>query len=143
MIRGYIDPTGIPILPGFIRFPRLSLSGSVRFLVDTGSPASVISPADAENLGIHHSVLQGKREEISGFGGKCEVVLEDGVLYFKGTGENVRTCVTMEIIVPYEGSEQLPSIIGRDVLRSWKMIYEPLNESSPLVFHCNDRKLLW
>jgi len=80
MNRGYIDPTGIAILPAFIKFPRLSLSGSVRFLVETGSPASVISPADAENLGIHHSVLQGRRGEISGFGGKCEVVLEDGIL---------------------------------------------------------------
>ena len=87
MISGSIDATGVPILPGFIRFPRLRLSGSVRFLVDTGSPASVISPADAENLGIHHSVLQGKRGEISGFGGKCEVVLEDGVLISKARGK--------------------------------------------------------
>ena len=145
MISGCIDAAGSPILPGYIRLPRLQLFGCVRFLVDTGSPATMISPSDAKNLGINHRDLQGRPcGEISGFGGKCNAFLEEGVLYFKGTDEkNVKICVSIEILEPYEASEQLPSIIGRDVLHSWKMIYEPLNEATPLAFHCNDQKLLW
>ena len=104
----------------------------------------MICPTDAENIGIDHKKLEGRPSgEVSGFGGKCRAFLEEGVLYFKGSNENVRLSVRTEILEPYEGSDHLPSIVGRDVLHSWKMIYEPLNETDPLVFYCNDRKLLW
>lgn len=143
MISGYIDMVGQPILSGFVSLPRLKLSGSIRLLVDTGSPATMICPTDAAHLGINHSELGQPGGGFQGFGGNCKSFLEDGVIYFKGKQENAKVGIRLEILEPYEDSDHLPSVIDRDILSSWKMIYDPMNESDPLVFYCNDRALLW
>ena len=103
----------------------------------------MICPTDARHLGINHSELGQPDGGFLGFGGNCKSFLEDGVIYFKGKQVDVKVGVRLEILEPYEDSDHLPSVIGRDVLSSWKMIYDPMNESDPLVFYCNARALLW
>lgn len=142
MISGSIDNFGQPRLIGYVRMPRIAVIGVVEFLVDTGSPSTIISPTDAKNLGIDHQNLRGPPVPMTGFGGTGEFFCENATLYFRGS-DNLTLDLCMGIIKPYEGSDKLPSIIGRDVLRSWKTVYEPLNEVAPLQFFCSGEALSW
>ena len=79
---------------------------------------------------------------MTGFGGTGELFCENAKLYFRGS-DNLTLDLCMGIIKPYEGSDKLPSIIGRDVLQSWKTVYEPLNEVAPLQFFFSGEALSW
>jgi hypothetical protein len=105
----------------------------VRFLIDTGSDRSLIHPADSVHLGIDVAAdfLSTVPETSLGVGGSsseyeeaCDVFLErEGGLWD-------RLVVPLRIAVPTEANEALPSLLGRDVLFHYRLVFQ---ESTGLV----------
>ena len=129
MIRGFFaDRFGFVV--AFVELPRLSLTGFVWFLVDTGSETSLVSPNDAGILGVQHN-LHFQEQLITtstGIGGAAHEYLEAALLTFvhsDGTLESI-AIQSLGITVPNETNSTMPSILGLDVLRHFRLVFEPL-----------------
>ena len=117
---------GRPLVEGAIYFPRLNLGGIVTFIVDTGADASLLSLPDARRIGVASGDLKGNHS-LSGIGGAERCFREPLRLAFLvSSPDPANTRVAMyeqEISIPHKG---LPfSLLGRDVLDRWKMLYDP------------------
>ena len=126
MLRGkFSEPTGRPYIRGRLILPRLNLQGDVGFLVDTGADFSVLHPTDGVDLGINFSALGGRSEGM-GVGGSVPYFSEHALLVFaeRRAGLHVYD-LSPRIGPPAEAAMTLPSLLGRDVLDRWRMVYHP------------------
>lgn len=108
-----------------IILPRLAIEGDVSFLMDTGADTSVLMPGDARNLGVPYHLLEGDRE-CGGIGGTVHSFVERAILVF---AHPARTLYGYDLeidIMPYAPDmEEVPSLLGRDVLDCWRIVYDP------------------
>ncbi len=126
MLRGRFGGTsGRPYLEARLILPRLSMRGNVSFLVDTGADASVLMPDDAHRLGVDHSRLTG-RQEYAGIGGATQSFVEPALIVFSEPGRNLYVYSLDLAIMPATAEAQgLPTLLGRDILDRWRMVYYP------------------
>jgi hypothetical protein len=128
VIRGFVDE-GRPFITGTLSIPRLNFVSQIPFLVDTGSDTSIVHPRDAMKLGILHDLhFAGSDLGLSsGIGGNvaeydepCELLLEHE------DGASERLLVSMGFAAPTVANFGFPSLMGRDILRYYRLTFEEL-----------------
>jgi hypothetical protein len=135
MLRGtfggrYGDTSGRPYLEGRLILPRLGIRGDISFLVDTGADASLLSPLDAQRLGVDFSKLEGDGETW-GISGVSHNFIEEAVLVFAEPGTALYIYyIDLDIAVPDPNTPpDLPSLLGRDIIDHWRMTYSPIKKN--------------
>ena len=98
----------------------------IDFLLDTGADVTCIHPGDLRPLGIEtRFVPAGSAIEASGIGGGGRYFEEIAVLQFEDETETRYYAINLYIAEPNQEMEGLPSVLGRDVVNRWRMIYDP------------------
>lgn len=137
-LPGYLDPSFIPPAPSIyaqIESRILGLKGTVAFLVDTGSSVTTIMDRDRERLGINWNRLEKTRRPLAGIGGTVDTrIIRHGTLVFRAeTGREVRENLPIHVArhdltrldrKGIEGVLQLPSLMGRDVMERYRLVYD-------------------
>jgi predicted aspartyl protease len=116
---------GIPYVSVKLILPRLYLVHEFYPLLDTGADSTVVMPSDAYKMGIDYSQLRGDIASI-GVGGAVHSFLEPALLVFVDS-ERVEYTYNLNIRFMEDTaiSRQLPSLLGRDVLNRWRIVYDP------------------
>ena len=129
MIRGrYGGTSRRPYVEGRLLIPRLSLFGDISFLVDTGADNTLLMPVDAKRIGLDHGSLDSQTMVQSiGTGGKSRFFREAAVVSFLDVESGFSIERTIDLIVPQDNPDlrDAPSLLGRDVLHTWTMNYDP------------------
>ncbi len=121
MIRGYFSTIGATRRPFlYCDFEILGDPGvgpvGIEFLVDTGADRTLLSPIDAENIGLDVSKLKVGRRSI-GVGGE----MSTRVLESRLTTQGYSTLLTLH--VP-EARLPIPSLLGRDFIAHFGLFIE-------------------
>lgn len=114
------------MVAGHVSVPRLGWHGSLWFLADTGADGTCIHPKDGVPLGLPFDLLD--REVASrGVGGVARRFVESAIVSFQDAGGRpiYRYRITVRIGKPEDVSVMLPSLLGQDILRRWRMVHEP------------------
>ena len=121
MIVGRFSDQG-EILRPFVR-GRLTIPGHeqasqqiIEFLVDTGADTTLLSPVDADALGLDTSALAIEAES-SGVGGEVALRVVEAVLTIQGYS------VPLILYIP-EGEQVIPSLLGRDFMAGFALFME-------------------
>lgn len=126
MLRGWFeDVTGRPYIEGRLFLRRLNIWGNVYFLVNTGSDATSLNPLDGARMNIDYSTLQGTAES-TGIGGVVRDFVEPAVVVFTEFRRySYLYSIHLRVSPPEPEIMRLPSLLGRDVLDRWYMMYNP------------------
>lgn len=124
MLRGrFGDTSGRPYVEGHILLPRMRVSGNVSFVFDTGADTSLLMPLDGQRMGIDYTRFQEKDESL-GIGGVSENFIEPAYLAFVGDDELYGYKIELRICKPSEEIMTIPSLLGRDIIDRWRVIYD-------------------
>ena len=126
MIRSFFGPRNTPYISCRVVIPRLGLDRRIDFLLDTGADSTCLHPSDAQMLGIPFDML--RDESISsGIGGGASYYRESALLAFRDgpitSGYNIRLLIAR----PTTSNARLPSLLGRNIISRWSVLYEPIN----------------
>ena len=126
MIAGTLDPVARPFVDGRLTLPRLAVAMDVTFLVDTGADATYLHPRDGLEMGVPFDLLHDSVASL-GIGGRSTYFREPAVLSFRDYTVRQRYGyrISVNIAKPGDVGTQLPSLLGRDVIRRWRMDYDP------------------
>src|SRR5947209_7279791 len=103
-------------MEGRVIIPRLGIAADVSFLVDTGADSSLIAPADGDEMGLSYARL-GAIEESLGTAGIARNYKERASLVFIDPGKELYIYhVELAIAFPHPDIEQMPSLLGREIL---------------------------
>jgi hypothetical protein len=109
---------------------------SVEFLVDTGATRTTISDRDAIRLGIDYGMLEKHAEGMLGIGGTVETyTLKNAKLLFHKKDKKTHT-ETLETICFLRHAQlnekilRIPSILGRDILNKYALVYDKRQEKA-------------
>ena len=118
--------------------PRLSIEGDISFLMDTGADSSILMPGDAKKLGIDFGTLNGDRV-CGGIGGSVHCYLEPALLAFSDLGVAVHVYQQDIDIMHHDPEmEDVPSLLGRDILDHWKIVYDPQEKKIAITVRSAD-----
>lgn len=122
----------------------LGIDETVELVVDTGATRTVILDKDAITLGIDYKKLKKYERDFIGIGGPVETyIVEDSMLLFKSEkGElKIKTPVfvlrhPLEKMSVAERTKvlRLPSLLGRDIINRFKLIFDKQREKIILEF---------
>lgn len=96
------------------------------FLFDTGADKSHLMPLDAQRCGIDYNVLQ-RTEPTTGVGGQMESYVESAHVVFADNDELYIYSIELGISPPAPDIMRIPSLLGRDVIDSWRVSYDKPN----------------
>lgn len=121
-----------PYVKGYVELPRLGAAGPVHFLVDTGADTTTLHVRDRRNLGIALSGLSQQRFLVRGVGGVIPYAKEPAVvwLFDSGAGAWRSFSVMLDLYAGEEEEEEIPSLLGLDVLNRCRCV---LNASADSV----------
>jgi len=114
----------------------LGMRETIELLVDTGASRTTICDKDAIRLGIDFGKLEKLGEGMLGIGGSVDTyVLKDVKLVFrredeKGYVENFERIYVLKHAVLDERIMRIPSILGRDILNKYALIYDKKHEKA-------------
>ncbi|HYS48610.1 MAG TPA: retropepsin-like aspartic protease [Xanthobacteraceae bacterium] len=129
MLRGRLGITsGAPYIEARISFPRLRLQGLVLFLIDTGADGTVLMPADSKRIGIDFRALR-NRTVSEGIGGAANGFSEHVVLSFSDRRSIYSYDLPIEISAPTSHNHRFPSLLGRDILKQWRLVMDAAQRS--------------
>ena len=138
--RGYVHPTrALPhsVVSGGAPLIKVSLalqgrSDDVRFLIDSGSDATILHPTDAQSFladDLYRIDFERDPRRIAGMGvgGAADRVVRDATLTLRAVDEATYT-ISMPILIARptsaepgdHGNWRLPSLLGRDFLRHFR-----------------------
>lgn len=128
MIVGKFDGLGRPLVECRIVIQRLRIDSSVSFLLDTGAVSTCLHSKDAANIGMPFSML-GNSVRYRGIGGSAEYFREQAFLCFvdQRIGQYQVYETLLHIAKPHPNVDDLPALLGRDVINQWHMQYDPTN----------------
>lgn len=126
IIKGSFDPeTGRPYCQGLLFIPVFNKSSLIDFIVDTGSDVTTLNPGDGLKMKIDYRKLD-YSEPCIAVGSSHNACLVQAVLGFlSDDGSLLGYIVGLHITPKLKGSEQLPSLLGTDVLRKWRLHWDP------------------
>jgi len=116
---------------------------TIEFLVDTGASRTTISDKDAVRLGTDFGKLERLSEGMLGIGGLVDTyVLKDVKLTFrrengKSHVENFDRIYVLKHAVLDERIMRIPSILGRDMLNKYTLVYDRRHE----IAHITDENI--
>ncbi len=114
----------------------LGMCETIEFLVDTGASRTTICDKDAIRLGIDFGKLEKLGEGMLGIGGVVDTyVLKDVKLVFrredeKGHVQNFERIYVLKHAALDERIMRIPSILGRDILNKYALIYDKRHEKA-------------
>ena len=115
-------------MEGHLVIPRLKMRRDVSFIVDTGADSTLLMPLDVESMGVDYSRLEAKTMSV-GIGGVSENFLEPALLAFREGRRYLHVySLELEICKPSPDIMEIPSLLGRDILNRWRMIFDPSND---------------
>lgn len=125
MLRGRFGNTsGRPYIEGRLVIPRLDLRGDFSFLVDTGADRTYLMPGDARVLGIDYSRLA-ERTTALGVGGPTNDYMEPALAVFADEQRIYVYEIQLTIAEARPHLMTVPSLLGRNVLDRWSILYRP------------------
>jgi len=125
-----------PRIPVLFEIPAYNISGTIPFVIDTGSRFSALSEKDATILGIDCASLPYAKTEAVGFGGTFRTKMINRLvnLTFHSADTNeeykIRYSSGFKVIVipqetPREEREKMlrytPSVLGMDILKRFEL----------------------
>ncbi len=140
MIAGWFNEVGRPYVEGRVIIPRLRVNHANPFLVDTGADSTCIHPSDAREVGIPFPQL-GNRRGSRGIGGMSQYFLEPAIISFEDGNVTRLYAVELLIAEPNESNDGLPSLLGRNIINNWRMVYDPTNGVLEFTARRADRTL--
>ena len=126
MIIGYFGRTGRLYVSGHLQFPRLGVSGTLEFLVDTGADRTIIHPPDIRELALPVDLLAG-RTATYGVGGPAGLFVEPAILRFTDADRSTVYAYRLDIGIaePRSANRNFPSLLGRNILDCWYLESDP------------------
>ncbi len=126
MIIGRVGRRARPFVDCRLSLPRLGITTDITLLVDTGADATYLHPHDGLEIGIPFDLLQ-DRITSSGIGGVAAYFPEPAVLIFADHAipQRYGYRINVNIARPGDVGDRLPSLLGRNVIRRWRMDYDP------------------
>ncbi|MGB9684361.1 MAG: aspartyl protease family protein, partial [Candidatus Bathyarchaeales archaeon] len=121
----------------------LGINETIEFLVDTGASRTTICDKDALRLGIDFGELERLSEGMLGIGGLVDTyVMKNIKLTFRRENgkshiENMERVYVLKHAILDERIMRIPSILGRDVLNKYALIYDKRHETA----YITDEKL--
>ena len=132
MVRGTFDAKGRPYVWAQVLLAGLDW-GNVSFLFDTGADHTVLMPKDAAVLGVDYALLPDP-EPTLGVGGMAKTSWEDAHIVFvdSDVGAVYVYDMPVRILLPSGGPSEmrLPSLLGRDIINRWRVVYD---HSAPVL----------
>ena len=122
VIAGYFVEGGVPYVKLRIFLPRLSVVGSVDFLVDTGAVTTVLHPGSARDLACPFDQLV-LPIPFEGVGGVQTYYRELALIGFEESNEGQDIAFELSIAKPGSPADGLPSLLGRNILNQLRMEY--------------------
>jgi hypothetical protein len=111
----------------------LQIDEKVTFLVDTGASRTTILDKDALRLGIVYDKLPKSKSPLLGIGGSISCfIIADSVLIFRSSKRDTKVRLPIFIAKhPLERMDihlktqilRLPSLLGRDIINKYKLIF--------------------
>ena len=123
MIIGSFDSEGRPYIQGRLVIPRLGVDGHIDFLVDTGADVTTLHPAAAYTMDLPYNKLH-FGSTYTGEGGEQAAAEERAVIIFIDGSKLRFYGIALAIPEASEHIEDLPSLLGQDVLKSWRMVHD-------------------
>ena len=141
MIAGYFAGDGSPYVWCRLTIPGLDVVGSVRFLVDTGSDATILHPDAGIRMGCPFDRLTTPAEFVSA-GGTHVYYRELAVIGFHDD-ESMQREFEIELYVgkPHPVTNGLDSLLGRDVLNRWRIVYDPTDSALEIFVRSADHTM--
>ncbi len=126
MIIGSLDSAARPYVRCRLALPRFGIVARITLLVDTGADATYLHPHDSMRAGMPFDLLHDSVASL-GIGGRSTYFREPAVLSFRDYTARQRYGyrIRINIAKPGDAGGQLPSLLGRDVIRRWRMDYDP------------------
>ena len=122
MITGFFSRNGRPYIFGTVTLPRLRVSTTVPFLLDTGADSSCLHSEDTSNLAVPESSLR-NRSSVGGIGGTSIYYREPATVTFVNGPFNT-AAYDIDLDLSYSDETiGLPSLLGRDILDNWHIEY--------------------
>ena len=125
MIVGRFE-RGRPFLRGDVLIPRFGVQAVVNLLVDTGADVTCLHPKDGIPARVPFDRL---RNPVSsrGIGGQSAYFIEQAIVSFRdASGRPVYEYeVSLYIGKPEDVSDRIPSLLGQDVLKRWRLVHDP------------------
>ena len=123
MIAGRFEQDGRPVIRARVNLPRLGVMGDVDFLVDTGSDTTILHPEAGGDMHCPYDEL-GNPCAIESVSGAQIYYAEPAVIsFYEEGGERRDFRISISIGKPHPALDDLPSLLGRDVLNRLEMIY--------------------
>jgi hypothetical protein len=126
-INGYWSQAGWPALYALVECSFPYVRGYVEFALDTGSPFSILSQAEAEKLNVNYKKLTRASGPIviAAFAGAPYVLKHVSITPYKS---HHRESLSEIFVIPSEKELKLklpmPSILGRDFLNRFHVIFK-------------------
>lgn len=83
-------------------------------------------PLDAQRCGIDYNSLQ-RTKSATGVGGQMKSYVESALVVFANNDELYIYSIEIGILPPAPEVMRLPSLLGRDVIDRWRVLYDKLN----------------
>lgn len=127
-------------MQGRLFIPAFGVARVVWFLVDTGADFTSLHPRDSDALAIKFGSL-GDPIQLAGIGGAQTYYLADSILTFD-EGVRLRNYrLSLRIALPGQHNRLLPSLLGRDLLQHWRMVYDPTGQRLEFTVRRSDSTL--
>ena len=137
MIHGWFGAQGRPYVFAAVTLPRLGFTRRVRLLVDTGADVTSLHPMDCQ--GIAYDLLV-DTSETTGIGGISEYYREPALVTFRDHEESNLQVYRMfiDIARPTQYNDSVPSLLGQDILRNWRVIHDRIANELTFEVHLAD-----
>ncbi len=127
MILGEFDDQGRPFVEGRLALPSLRVDRSILFLLDTGADITCLHARDSSRAQIPFNALR-NTTYTRGIGGASRYFCETAVISFSDGPQTRYYVVELHIAEPSEANENLPSLLGRNIINKWYIQYDPAND---------------
>ena len=148
MLVGKFDLLKQPSLTGRLTIPGASpdshIVGEVQFLVDTGAHSTVLMSDDVGRMGIDCNTLTRDSRPSVGVGGRAHNHIAPAFIAFEEPEVGIRVYrINLAVFDPDEHPDQagVPSLLGRDILNRWEMLYNPSEDRLELRVKSADYSL--
>ena len=114
-----------------VRAKDIGTARKISFLIDTGTPKTILSERDAHKLGVNFNRLEKTPSAMLGIGGFAETYhLNDVTLVFLSEEGRFEVHLRELLLVrepelTEEIKNQIPSILGRDLLSKYTLLLDP------------------